>query len=180
MTTDIRMETMLVPPADTGLRAALGWRTMCTTEKGLVLMMRPQRRTGASGGRDTKIAGLQAELAAMRNKLAAAELRIELLEAKVVPPRLERVVGIVADAWGIDRQTLFNRSTGRRVASVRQACFALAFTYARCSLEDIGRAFDRDHSTVRYGIDRARALVDHDREYAARFRAAEVCLGGAS
>lgn len=174
MSARMPIETRKVRTHEVGAMMRAGWATGCAAGDGLVLMSRPQRT--ATDWREARIAALEAELAEARTKLADAALCIERLEAKVAPPRLERVVAIVAEAFGVGPRELFGRSQCRRVVRARQACFALASAHARCSLADLGGAFDRDHSTVGYGIGRARSLVEHDRDYAGRFRAAEARL----
>lgn len=66
-------------------------------------------------------------------------------------------------ALGVDPAVLIGRSHARRYSFPRQiAYFVLREAFPQLSFPMVGRVFGRDHSTVIYGIGRARAARERD------------------
>jgi chromosomal replication initiator protein len=83
------------------------------------------------------------------------ELVAQAIAAVDVPgsPRtIEQIVRSVARAYGLDVDDLRSRSRRRRVAQPRQFAMYLCRNSTDASLKDIGRAFNRDHTSVMYAI----------------------------
>ncbi len=84
------------------------------------------------------------------------ELVAEALAAVEVPGRphtLEEIMELVARTYALTRAELRGRSRRRRVVQPRQFAMYLCRRYTSASLKDIGRAFDRDHTSVIYAIE---------------------------
>ena len=84
------------------------------------------------------------------------ELVAEALAAVEVPGRphtLEQIMELVARTYALTREELSGRSRRRRIVQPRQFAMYLCRRYTNASLKDIGRAFDRDHTSVIYAIE---------------------------
>ena len=77
---------------------------------------------------------------------------------------------LVCCAFGISQLDLLSRRRGRVQARPRQVAMWLARHATPCSLPEIGRAFDRDHTTVMHGIERVEARMAEDPGFAATVR----------
>ena len=87
---------------------------------------------------------------------AAAILARESLAAVEVPGRprtIEQIGARVAAAYGLRADDLGSRSRRRQVVRPRQFAMYLCRRYTDASLKDIGRAFNRDHTSVMYAVD---------------------------
>lgn len=65
------------------------------------------------------------------------------------------IVCLVAADHGLTSADLYGRSRTRRVVAARQAAMLAVRRQTDMSLSEIGRLFDRDHTTVLHGIRRA-------------------------
>lgn len=74
------------------------------------------------------------------------------------------IQAMVADYYGIDTADMLSARRGRDVAHPRQLAMLLAREFTPKSLPDIGRRFNRDHTTVIYGIRAAEARMVEDGE----------------
>jgi len=84
------------------------------------------------------------------------ELVGEALSAVEVPGRrrsLEEIIDLVARAYSLDADMLRSRSRRRRITRPRQLAMYLCRRYTDASLAEIGRALQRDHTSVLYAID---------------------------
>lgn len=68
------------------------------------------------------------------------------------PPRISAIQAVVADVWGVDLHGILSDRRGDHLTEPRHAAMYLAANLTRRSLADIGRAFRRDHTSVRYAI----------------------------
>lgn len=96
------------------------------------------------------------------------------IAASIVAPAAPRLVqsihpfvDLVARAAKIDRGDLLGRRRSARVAQLRFALFWVARHRLGWSMQRIGRAFGRDHSTVVHGLQRANQLRRDDPEFGA-------------
>jgi chromosomal replication initiator protein len=96
-------------------------------------------------------------------------------------PSVSEIIACVAERFGAPVDEILSDRKERRIARVRQAAMALAHELTWQSYPAIGRAFRRDHTTVMYAVRRARALAEHDLDFAARLAACREALapGGA-
>jgi hypothetical protein len=80
------------------------------------------------------------------------------------------IQNLVCAGFGITELDLLSRRSGRTQAKPRQVGYWLARHTTSASLPEIGRAFDRDHSTVMHGIKQVEARMAADPALAARVR----------
>jgi len=66
------------------------------------------------------------------------------------PDSMAAVIAATASAAGIEPRDLLGRSQRRRVAHPRQVAMALCRELPGASLEAVGAAFGRDHTTVHH------------------------------
>ena len=65
---------------------------------------------------------------------------------------MHNIIERVADEYGLDYQDMIGRDQSMRVAPARQDAMHECWRTRRWSLPQIGRAFNRDHTTVLYGV----------------------------
>jgi hypothetical protein len=70
----------------------------------------------------------------------------------------------VAGYYGLPAQTMKSHQQYRRVARPRQIAMFLADELTPHSLSEIGRRFDRDHTTVMHALKTVRGLIETDAE----------------
>ncbi len=83
-------------------------------------------------------------------------LAAESLAAVDVPGRprtIQEIMARVARAYGLETDDLRSRSRRRRIVRPRQFAMYICRRSTEASLKDIGRAFNRDHTSVMYAID---------------------------
>ena len=68
------------------------------------------------------------------------------------PPRISAIQAAVAEASTISPEQLTSSSRAPRVAHARQIAMYLSRDLTGASLATVGRAFDRDHTTVRHAV----------------------------
>ena len=77
---------------------------------------------------------------------------------------------LVCSGFGITELDLLSHRSGRTQAKPRQVGYWLARHATSASLPEIGRAFDRDHSTVMHGIAQVEARMAADPAFAITVR----------
>jgi chromosomal replication initiator protein len=77
----------------------------------------------------------------------------------LLPAEVRRAVTLFFDVINDD---LDRRTRCVRLARIRQIAFYLCRTHTTCSLPEIGRAFDRDHTTILHGVRRVASLRETD------------------
>lgn len=80
-----------------------------------------------------------------------------------------RAVNGICAAFDVKRIDLLGTSRKQSCAKPRQALFLMMSEVLPWSLPQIGRACNRDHTTVMHGIRRAKGFVETDPEFRARF-----------
>jgi chromosomal replication initiator protein len=73
---------------------------------------------------------------------------------------ISQIQQLVAARHRLTLRDLLSRRTARRLARPRQIAMWLACHITTCSIPEIGRAFDRDHTTVLYGIGKIEELMN--------------------
>lgn len=86
------------------------------------------------------------------------------------------VVAGCSEEFGVPLVTLLSDQRGNGVAVPRQAAMALSYRLARKSLPAIGRAMNRDHTTVLHGVRRHEERAAADPVLAARVAALSARL----
>lgn len=87
-------------------------------------------------------------------------------------PTIASIQGSVAETFGITMTELLSERRLREVARPRQAAMYLAQDLTLASLPTIGRAFERDHTTVMHACRVVTELMRRDPEFAEKVEAA--------
>lgn len=77
-------------------------------------------------------------------------------------PSVERIQEIVAEEYGITVDDLKSRQRHERFAFPRQIAIYIACAISGMSLPEIGKAFNKDHSTVIHARDKIAQLIQND------------------
>ena len=74
-----------------------------------------------------------------------------------------KVIGTVANSFGVNKERLLERDRSREVALPRQVAMYLLREVGNLSLPQIGEALGgRDHTTVMYACDKVADLIERD------------------
>ncbi len=93
--------------------------------------------------------------ASLLNRTIDMELAREVLQnfiSSTPTPTLEQIIEMVCTAFEVSPQMLSSRSRKRHLVLARNSAFYLARKFTDLSLKEIGRRFNRRHSTVIKGI----------------------------
>ena len=94
----------------------------------------------------------------------AQEILSEFVHAESLAIEPETIVHIVAQHYGITREQLKGKRRTASVALPRQMAMSLMRRQTTLSLSEIGRFFDRDHTTVIHACDKIERLKVTDRQ----------------
>jgi chromosomal replication initiator protein len=93
--------------------------------------------------------------------LARTALADYITQQQAINP--EHIVGVVATAFGIERDRLLGRERTQEIALPRQVAMYLLHKETHQSLPQIGQALGgRDHTTVMYACDKVAGLIEND------------------
>jgi chromosomal replication initiation ATPase DnaA len=95
-----------------------------------------------------RIAELELDLARWRRVLAAASRPPSQPVASAEQPSVTRVMDVVAERYGITRAALLGPGRTQPATTARQVAMRLVRELTGKSYPEIGRAFQRDHTTV--------------------------------
>jgi chromosomal replication initiator protein len=90
--------------------------------------------------------------------------------------RIADIQRATAEAFSLPLRELLSKRQDRRCARPRQVAMYLARELTVHSLPEIGREFDRDHTTIMHGIAQVEALMAQKPEFAARVEAIRTRL----
>jgi chromosomal replication initiator protein len=106
---------------------------------------------------------MQARLTNQTLNLALAKSLLENLAPQRLPCPPAGVVRIVAEHFGLRTEDLTGRKRTKEIANARQIAMYLLREENDLSLPAIGDQLGgRDHSTIRYGVERVAEDLDHD------------------
>lgn len=94
--------------------------------------------------------------------MTAAELAALRGSALERMPAIAAIVAAVAGAFGIPPAEVLGRDRSKTVMEARLIAYYLARHCTRYSYPQLGRAFERDHTTVLSGVAHAAALISAD------------------
>jgi chromosomal replication initiator protein len=94
----------------------------------------------------------------------AQEILSEFVHAESLAIEPETIVHVVAQHYGITREQLKGKRRTASVALPRQMAMSLMRRQTTLSLSEIGRFFDRDHTTVIHACDKIERLKVTDRQ----------------
>ena len=106
----------------------------------------------------------------------AKEILADLLYESESPIDVPMIRELACEHYSVSLQELDSKRRMRRVARPRQVAMFLAKRWTSLSLPEIGRWFDRDHTTVLYGCRQIEKLVEQDPELAGDLEAIESRL----
>ncbi len=93
--------------------------------------------------------------------LARTALADYITQQQAINP--DHIVGVVASAFGIERDRLVGRERTQEIALPRQVAMYLLHEETHQSLPQIGQALGgRDHTTVMYACDKVAGLIEKD------------------
>lgn len=75
--------------------------------------------------------------------------------------KIENLINAAIDDSGYTRSQLLGRKRTKILAKTRQALFILVNDLQIMSIADVGRYFDRDHTTVLHALNKRDDLVDY-------------------
>lgn len=75
--------------------------------------------------------------------------------------RSRRIIKVCADEFGVSPEDMLGPRRQRRITWARFAAWELMYQPHRTSFPEIGRKFDRDHSTILSGVLRSKELRDN-------------------
>jgi len=139
-----------------------------------------QAATGVDD-RWTKLLGLDWEVSSEGGWLevcvgqAISSVSVPIVEGVV---ELRAVMSAVAAEFGVPEEALTGRGQLQRLARARHAGMWLARECCEATLEEIGRMFHRDFSTVHYALERVRSAMKHDAGYRSRMEGLRARLLG--
>jgi chromosomal replication initiator protein len=93
----------------------------------------------------------------------AQEILSEFVHAESLAIDPDRIVDVVAAHYGITREQLKSKRRTNSVALPRQVAMFLMRRLTTLSLAEIGRFFDRDHTTVIHACSKIERLMKEDR-----------------
>jgi len=98
---------------------------------------------------------------AIDQPLARTALADYITQQQAVNP--DHIVGVVATAFGVERDRLVGRERTQEIALPRQVAMYLLHEETHQSLPQIGQALGgRDHTTVMYACDKVAGLIERD------------------
>lgn len=101
------------------------------------------------------------------------------MKPTLTPARILRAIETASQVFEVPRREIVSRNRMARVSEARQAVYAALYRSCATSLPEIAQTFSRDHTTVRYGIQRIEKRADGDKEYeTALVRIAQAVVQG--
>lgn len=79
--------------------------------------------------------------------------------------RIMRAIDTASQVFEVPRREIVGDNRAARISEARQTVYAALYRACACSLPEIGKTFNRDHTTVRYGIQRIEKMARTDRDY---------------
>ena len=77
---------------------------------------------------------------------------IDFRPKRPTPPRLQQIIAATADYYNLSEAELLSSRRTHHVVIPRQVAMYVAKILTRKSLPEIGRGFDRDHTTVLHSV----------------------------
>lgn len=89
------------------------------------------------------------------------------MKPSLTPSRAQAAIAAAAAIFEVPPALITGPRGSRHVSNARQITQAALFETCDVSYAELGRLFDRDHTTVIYAVTRARMLAAADPDYAA-------------
>ncbi|MBQ8980754.1 MAG: chromosomal replication initiator protein DnaA [Eubacterium sp.] len=84
--------------------------------------------------------------------LAQAAIKDVLNDVQPVPITINRIVDEVSRTTGVSVEDIYSKKHTAEVSDARKMCFYIVREVTNISYEDIGKEFNRNHSTVMYNV----------------------------
>ncbi len=103
------------------------------------------------------------------------------LETKKPPKHPVRlIIAVVAAIFDLPLQSMYSKRRDTRAYKAKFAAYYLAYTYTEYSFPQIGRVFNKDHTTIMHGVKRCKELIEDNSKFAALIEEAEDSLNNFS
>ncbi|MBQ9517161.1 MAG: chromosomal replication initiator protein DnaA [Eubacterium sp.] len=86
--------------------------------------------------------------------LAQAAIKDVLNDVQPVPITINRIVDEVSRTTGISVEDIYSKKHTAEVSDARKMCFYIVREVTNISYDDIGKEFNRNHSTVMYNVNK--------------------------
>ncbi|MFH1060133.1 MAG: chromosomal replication initiator protein DnaA [Pseudomonadota bacterium] len=135
---------------------------------------------------DADVRRLQAALIGLlaRASLTGRPLNLALVEETVLDLRAElrrlspaKILALVARAHGLEPAALTGKSRRQAITRPRNLALYLCRRHTDASYAELGRLFNRDHSTVMYGVDQVERALAGDQRLSQELAFMEQRLG---
>lgn len=88
---------------------------------------------------------------------------------------IERVCALLGD---VSTAQIWSKERTYRVATARQLVYWYLWTVCELGYNEIGRAMNKHHATIMYGVRQANVMIESTRPYDRRIRDAAAILKG--
>lgn len=88
------------------------------------------------------------------------------IDTKTGPITMNSILKTVADYFNIEQTDILGKTKTKKIAEARQICYYLIYDMISTPVMEIGKFFDRDHTTVSYGNSKISSLIRKDPRYA--------------
>lgn len=91
--------------------------------------------------------------------------------------KADSILTKVSEALSVDKDLLLGDERSRSTSDARMICYMLLFNNVNyISKSQIGRIFNRHHSTIIHGLEQAKSLLETDRDFQQKYLAATSFL----
>ncbi len=101
---------------------------------------------------------------------------VPMMESPVSNQRISSILIAVSLAFNVTRREILSHRRGREHMRARHAAYLLVRDLTDYSFPRIGRALNRDHSSVFYGAKRAQRMLVEDGDFASLVQRAREAL----
>jgi chromosomal replication initiation ATPase DnaA len=91
--------------------------------------------------------------------------------------RFEQVIKTVCEVMKVDRYKILTPNRSKELVFARNMCYHIFRRYFSLTLKEIGRVFERDHTTVIHGITTFQNDVDFMKVYKSQYEQVKQDLG---
>lgn len=89
---------------------------------------------------------------------------------------VDKVIKVVVDFTGVTVEKMTSNARATNVSDARFIMWYMLRKFTKMTYTDIGVMFERDHTSVMYGENRCRNLVDTEKEFREKVRFMETQL----
>jgi chromosomal replication initiation ATPase DnaA len=93
----------------------------------------------------------------------------EKAENPTLEEKGKKILSKASKYFGLSEESLIGRSQKREITEIRAIIFCQIYQTAKLTYSEIGRMFDRHHSTIMHGVKLAEDLYDTDFRFKHRY-----------